>query len=240
MSALQWALLVVGAAAVIAIYVISRREKTLPKSWAPPGGTARGGGLKLPGQDQLDMFSAGDKQGQFDEFGVGRPRLRSETGEDGQPHEDGASEAEAPAPPAKVFEEKIVNLLIVQGQGAPIEGALIHQALAEQRLQYGDRKIYHRLDQGKTVFSVASLVKPGTLDPAEQQQLATPGLTVFMVLPGPTRPRQALQDMIATTRALAEQLGADVFDGTRQPFGNEAQRVLITELEAWAKRNGLS
>lgn len=237
MSALQWALLVLGAAAVIAIYVISRREKSLPKGWEPPGSSPRGS-IKLPGQDQLDMFSAGDRPGQFDEFGVGRPRRRTEQ-EAAAQAEAAASEAE-PVSPAKVFEEKIVNLLVVQGQGAPLDGAAVHQALAEQRLQYGERKIYHRLDQGKIVFSVASLVKPGTLDPAEQQTLVTPGLTVFMVLPGPTRPRLALQDMIATTRALAEQLGAEVFDATRQPFGNDAQRVLITELEAWAKRNGLS
>lgn len=239
MSPLQWALLVLGAAAVIAIYVINRREKTLPKSWTPPGGGARIGAPKLPGQDQLDMFSAGSS-GQFDEFGVGRPRPRQEPGfGPASDTAEAANEAVSEAP-AKVFEEKIVHLLIAQREGAVIDGALIHQALGEQRLQYGDRKIYHRLDQGKAVFSVASLVKPGTLDPAEQASLATPGLTVFMVLPGPTRPRLALQDMIATTRALAEQLDGEVFDASRQPFNTDAQRILITELEAWAKRNGLS
>ena len=234
MSPLQWALLVVGVVAVVAIYVINRRERSLPKDWSPPGANTRGS-PKLPGQDQLDMFNSSSvAPGQFDEFGVGKPRVRHD-GSD----VPASADNDVPAAPAKVFEEKIVTLLLAQPQGQPLVGAQVHHALSEQRLQFGERKIYHRLDKNRVVFSVASLVKPGTLDPAEQQQLATPGLTVFMVLPGPTQPRLALQDMIATTRALAEDLGCEVFDATRQPFNSEAQRVLITELDAWAKRNGL-
>lgn len=237
MSALQWALLVVGVIAVIAIYVINRREKSLPKDWAPPGGNARIGAPKLPGQDQLDMFS-GSGGGQFDEFGVGKPRARQEPGlGESAP---AAAAQDQPAAPTAVVEEKIVTLLIAQPQGAAIDAVLLHQVLADERLQFGEHRIYHRIDQNRPVFSVASLIKPGTLDPAEQAALATPGLTVFMVLPGPMRPRAALQDMIAITRTLAERLGCEVFDSNRQPFGSEAQRVLITELEAWARRNGLS
>src|SRR3546814_6634646 len=81
MSALQWALLVLGAVAVIAIYVTSRRGDRLPKHWTPPGASG-GRAPKLPGQDQMDMFDASKSapKGEFDEFGVGKPRPRTEPG----------------------------------------------------------------------------------------------------------------------------------------------------------------
>lgn len=245
MSALQWALLVLGAVAVIAIYVTSRRGDRLPKQWTPPG-AAGARAPRLPTQDQMDMFDASKSasQGEFDEFGVGKPRKRTEPGFGnavpgetaplfGQPPQAAAPE------PAKVFEEKLVHLLIAEREGTAIFGPKIHQALAGQNLQYGDRKIYHRIANGEAVFSIASLIKPGTLDPAEQNHFSTPGLTVFMVLPNGARPTDSVRDLIATTRALAEQLNAEVFDANRQVFTAEAQRVLMAEVEAWAKRNGL-
>src|SRR3546814_19488806 len=92
---------------------------------------------------------------------------------------------------------------------------------------------------GEAVFSSASLIKPGTLDPAEQNKFSTPGLTVFMVLPTSTQPTDAVRDLVATTRALAEQLNAEVFDANRRVFTEEAKRVLMAAIEAWAKRIGL-
>ena len=87
------------------------------------------------------------------------------------------------------------------------------------------------------MFSVASLIKPGVLDPAEQQGFSTPGLTMFMLLPGPGRPQAALQDMITTAQALANALNAEVFDASRQPFTAESARQLQADVEAWAQRN---
>lgn len=241
MSALQWALLVLGAVAVVAIYLSSRSGSRLPKDWSPPGGKVGRPSLKLPGQDQADLF---DGKGDFDEFGVGRPRKRTapELGETGgAPAVEPASRTEPTldAPKKKVFEEKILTLLIAERQGAPIPGDKLHAALAARNLQYGDRKIYHRMDGDQILFSVASLIKPGTLDPAEQAQFSTRGLTVFALLPGAVAPRAVLLDMVGTARALAQDLNAEVFDASKQLFTAEAQRVLAAEVEAWAKRNGL-
>ena len=241
MSPLQWALLVLGAAAVIAIYWISRRDSRTLKKWEPPGLGGAAVAPKLPAKDQLDMFTRSGSE--FDEFGVGRPRKRTaptllNEGES-QPLFPDASKSVAAGPPKKVFEEKIVTLLIAEREGTAIFGPKIHQALESQGLVFGERKIYHKQNDDEPVFSVASLVKPGALDPSEQQRFSTPGLTMFMILPGPTKPQAALQDMVATARALAEQLNAEVFDASRQLFTADAQRVLVAEIETWARRNGL-
>jgi len=247
MSPLQWALLVLGAAAVIAIYWINRRDTRSLKQWEPPaaGGPAVGNPpapKNVPTKDQMDMFSRGGSE--FDEFGVGKPRKRMapSIGEgDPQallPERPKPARVDAAQPPKKVVEEKIVTLLIAEREGTAIFGSKIHAALASQGLNFGDRKIYHRLEGGKAVFSVASLVKPGILDPADAQ-FSTPGLSLFMVLPGPTHPKVALQDMIHTARELAAQLNAEVFDESRLSFNADAQRVLAAEVETWARRNGL-
>ncbi|HVT35138.1 MAG TPA: cell division protein ZipA C-terminal FtsZ-binding domain-containing protein, partial [Nevskiaceae bacterium] len=136
--------------------------------------------------------------------------------------------------------EKIFALLIAEREGTAIMGPKLHAALLQQSLQFGARKIYHRMSKGMVVFSVASLLKPGELDPAQAQGFSTPGLSVFMVLPGPIKPAAAYADMVATARALARSLNAEVFDSRKQLFGAEAERAQKVEIEEWARANRLA
>jgi len=199
---------------------------------------------------------------QYDEFGVGRPRRRSTPLLDTSPANDtrateplappaaapvasvppwvrAAPSAEpsahkaAPAPPK--VEQKIVALLIVERDGGLISGSKLHSALNAQGLQFGAKQIYHRLARNESVFAVASLTKPGVLIPTEAAQFSTPGLSAFMVLPGPVKPLTALHDMLATTQALARALNAEVYDSKKQPLSSETMRALQADVEAWAR-----
>ncbi|WP_428309225.1 cell division protein ZipA C-terminal FtsZ-binding domain-containing protein [Hydrocarboniphaga sp.] len=201
---------------------------------------------------------------QYDEFGVGRPRRRTMPSLDASPANDtrqtepsavpgagdkptsvppwvrtapsaapSAPKAAAAAPPK--VEQKIVALLIVERDGGMITGAKLHPALAAQGLQFGAKQIYHRLSRDESVFAVASLTKPGMLIPTEAAQFATPGLSTFMVLPGPVKPLNALHDLLATTQALARALNAEVYDSKKQPLTSETMRALQADVEAWAR-----
>ncbi|MDB5970760.1 MAG: Cell division protein ZipA [Hydrocarboniphaga sp.] len=199
---------------------------------------------------------------QYDEFGVGRPRRRTMPSLEASPANDTrAAElgtAAASQPPASVppwvraapsaapsapraagappkVEQKIVALLIVEREGGMISGTKLHSALAAQGLQFGAKQIYHRLAREESVFAVASLTKPGMLIPAEATQFATPGLSSFMVLPGPVKPLNALHDMFSTTQALARALNAEVYDSKKQPLTSETMRALQADVEAWAR-----
>ena len=129
----------------------------------------------------------------------------------------------------------IVALLIVERNGGVITGNKLHSALAAQGLVFGAKQIYHRLARNESVFAVASLTKPGVLLPAEATQFSTPGLSAFMVLPGPVKPLNALHDMLATTQALARALNAEVYDSKKQPLTSETMRALQADVEAWAR-----
>lgn len=146
-----------------------------------------------------------------------------------------ASASATPPTAAPKVEQKIVALLIVERDGGVISGTRLHAALSAQGLVYGAKQIYHRQVRNESVFAVASLTKPGMLVPDEAAQFSTPGLSTFMVLPGPVKPLNALHDMLATTQALARALNAEVYDAKKQPLSSETMRALQADVEAWAR-----
>ena len=244
MSPLQWALLIFAVLAVIAIYLFSRRDRRALDRHEPEADSP----LLPPARErQLDIFGAEGQQ--FDEFGVGKARRvepRMDTGADPAPpmvQAPGPSVAPIAVQPRvaptadKPPSQKIISLLIAEREGTQIHGIDLHRALDAQGLQFGARQIYHRLSNGEPVFSVASLLKPGHLDPAMAEDFTTPGLTLFMVLPGPVRGSDAIRDMMSTADKLARALNAEVFDSKRQSFTPSSARSLQLEVDAWARNN---
>ncbi len=223
MTPLNWAVLIVGLGAAVLVWWLSRRNRDT--------GTESIESLRSRANDkQLDMFTSTQ---QFDEFGVGKPRPAKVA-----PRLDGAptsSQAPRSEPP-----QKIIALLIAEREGTHIFGPQVHAALRQHGLEFGAKQIYHRLADGESVYSVASLLKPGFIDPAEEQSFSTPGLSMFMVLPGPLPPVSTFREMLATAQSLAQSLNASVYDMRRQPLSPEASLKLEREVEQWARQNPMS
>lgn len=251
MTTLQWALLLLGVGIAAALILSSRRERRLLERSVNAAQRTRAG----VGQDwtpPLPPDMGGQTGLNFDEYGVGKPRKRSAPEVHPSPKKESARTPAAarltpptvgpkPEPtgaPVKppVPAEKLIALYIAEHEGTNILGPKIHAALQAQGLSFGGKKIYHRLSDDQPVFSVASLVKPGTLDPDEAVDFSTPGLSVFMQLPGPNQPELALQDMLGTARQLARALNAELYDTEqRQPLTPERERVLQTQVRDWAR-----
>lgn len=241
MSALQWALLLLGLGIVVLLVASNRREKKARERAAAPAlsPAARDWGMEpsmtRPTEAARPEVKPLAPAVLFDEHGVGKPRtLRPGSG----PARVAPEISGTPAPAATERPpEKVVGLYIAEHEGTNILGPKIHRALQERGLRYGLKRIYHRLEGEQPVFSVASLVKPGALDPAEAEGFATPGLSVFMVLPGPTRAVAAFQDMLDTARGLARALNAELYDSEqRAPLTLERERALHEQVEEWARR----
>lgn len=98
-------------------------------------------------------------------------------------------------------------------------GTTIRQILEGCGMEYGDLEIYHRHEEADTrtpvQFSVASAVSPGTLTPGEMDSMATPGLSFFMSLPGPSEPVQAFDFMLETANTVVRNLGGELRDEHR-------------------------
>lgn len=225
MSTLQWALLLLGVGIAAALIWSSRREKKARERLnapAPPP-ASRDWGASEPAPPV-------QRSTQFDDLGVGKPRpaVPPRTAPTVAP-------TVAPAPPA--VPELLVGLYIAEHEGTNILGPKIHAALRDCGLRFGAKRIYHRFQGEHAVFSVASLVKPGALDPAEAEGFATPGLSVFLQLPGPLQPVAAFQDMLDTARGLARALKAELYDSEqRAPLSAERERALHQQVEEWARR----
>lgn len=259
MGELQWALLIVCVGMVVALYVLSRRGKNGTSdhddsdSLLPP---------REHGGDQLDLLAPRSDAG-YDEYGVGRKRKRGDGQPDGAPQP--VREPPAPsmatllnplpgqtpvsprvpqeAPPATAavpLSTKMVALIIAPTEEIDLQGPQLHAALAAQGLRFGEGEVYHRSIGGRAVFSVASLIKPGKLIPADADSFSTKGLTVVMNLPGPVTPAVALDDMLVTTRALASALKAEIFDARRQRLTDEVASALKDEINDWARARKLS
>jgi cell division protein ZipA len=86
-----------------------------------------------------------------------------------------------------------------------VDGAKLKSLLESANLRHGKYSIYHRMhDDGSSLFSVASMVEPGTFDTAAMVGTQYPGVTIFMQLPGPIDGNEMFAQMLACGRQLEQ------------------------------------
>jgi len=107
---------------------------------------------------------------------------------------------------------KIVALRLSAG-ATKVEGAHLKSVLEEAGLRHGKYGIYHRIaDDGTTLFSVASMVEPGTFDPYAMAGLLFPGVTLFMQLPGEVPGDEKFTQLLACARQIEQAIGGQLRD----------------------------
>ena len=136
--------------------------------------------------------------------------------------------------------ERIVTLFVAARPGEMLGGSDVVVAAEKAGLEFGDMGIFHRLVSGKTaegpVFSMANMVKPGNFDMSKLDGLETPGVTLFMTLPGPLPALDAWEMLLPTAQRLAELLDATVLDEERNALGRQRIAHLRDELRAWDRK----
>ncbi len=129
---------------------------------------------------------------------------------------------------------RIVVLHVACKDGQFFNGEEIHAALRECKLQFGMQDVYHRITEQngvpEPVYSVANMLKPGFLNPDEAADLQTPGLALFMALPGPLDGVPACKEMMETANRLAELLHGEVLDDKRSLLKRQTAQYLLDEI----------
>jgi cell division protein ZipA len=111
---------------------------------------------------------------------------------------------------------RLILQVVVIAKGEPFEDQRIREALATVDMRYGDMNIYHRQnDRGQALFSLASMVEPGTFPAKADSEFHTPGLVMFTQLPGVQDGLAIYSDMLFTAERLAAMLNAELRDETR-------------------------
>lgn len=120
--------------------------------------------------------------------------------------------------PRRVERRKIIALrLAASSQRFP--GEALRTAMEEESLQFGRYDVFHRLhDDGESIFSVASMMEPGTFDLEHMAGQQYSGVTMFAQLPGPIPGVHALRDLVACGKRLQETLGGTLQDERGVPL----------------------
>ncbi len=139
-------------------------------------------------------------------------------------------------------EQLILALHVASRDQHGFAGTEVLAALQSAGLRYGQYQVFHRLhndDMQQSVFSVANMLEPGVLEPEALSRMRLPGVTLFLLLPGPQNGVAACADMLATARTLARRLDGDVLEENRSILTTQAaQRIRERILEFQGRVNG--
>ncbi len=130
-------------------------------------------------------------------------------------------------------EQKIVTLRLVAKNHGAINGEELALNLRGIGMRHGKFGIYHRYegsDEDRVIFSAASLVEPGTFDLKNLKEQEIPGISLFMVLPGPIDGAQAFDLMMTAARALSQSLNAELLDESGSTLSIQRERYLREEV----------
>ena len=156
------------------------------------------------------LFEASDGEANAAWHG-GEPSLGEVTDPDSRAYgvSDGPTITEAP--------QMTVILTVLAPKNQPFQGIRILEVAQAASLRFNARQgtldmLCDSDDDDPRLFRIAHLREPGVFEPDTVQTLATPGLLMFMELPGPLSEVAAVDRMLATARHLAQQLGGMICD----------------------------
>jgi len=148
----------------------------------------------------------------------------------------------APDPvPVPALPDKIVTIRLMSRASRPFPAEDLVLALRDAGLRHGRFGIFHHFAAGHErdpVFSVASLVEPGSFDLTRLQSDAYPGVSLFMGLPGPVDGVAAFDAMLNAARQVAARLGGDLVDEQGSTLSVQRERYLREEVIQFQHRRG--
>lgn len=133
---------------------------------------------------------------------------------------------------------EVIVINVLARNGAQFAGDDLLEAFLRNGLKFGEMNIFHRVQpMSKEVqFSVASAVEPGTFDLSNMEAFRTPGVSFFMQMPGPERPLEVFEDMLAVTRDVAASLGADLKDEHQSVMTSQTIQHCRSRIEDFSRK----
>jgi len=222
---LRWILTAIGVALIIGVYLWSRRDRS------GPGDDFR----REPGFGERESAWSGFEDDEAEALPVipPGPALAGES-----PAE--ALESDTPELPPE-GEQLIVALRLRSRHPDGFHGTDLIKAFSAEGLEFGRFGAFHSLDERRrSRFLVASLVEPGSFEIEKMHELECPGVSMFMVLPGPREPLVALDAMLVCARRLAERLDAEVLDDKGNALTMQQAGWLREQVIEYHRRSKLS
>ncbi|MDH3578294.1 MAG: cell division protein ZipA [Gammaproteobacteria bacterium] len=147
--------------------------------------------------------------------------------------EPGSGDAPVSETSVENLPQKIVTLRIVAREKKAFNGEDLVLSMRGIGLRHGKFGIFHRYDgndETRTIFSAASLVEPGSFDLANIKDQEIPGISLFLVLPGPVDSVESFDLMMAAARALSQSLNGELLDESGSTLSIQRERYLREEI----------
>lgn len=254
MDLLRWILLALVVALVAGIYLFESARRRRRDAAADPllddedaalleGLAAHHGDDYVLGDDDLPSISAGrERAARLDPDDLPSLSAARDNRDDGPlrrkdfppPRKESRVYTVDPGP-REPADELIVVLNVMAEPGHQFTGPEIQEAMAEVEAEFGEMQVFHHygvaeMRAATPIFSIANILEPGVFDPARMETLETPGLCLFMRLPGPVDGAVAFELMLNTGQRLAAYLGGELRDDTRsvltqQNIGRLRERI---------------
>ncbi|MGB5489811.1 MAG: cell division protein ZipA [Woeseiaceae bacterium] len=207
MDGLRWLLLFFGILVIAGVYIYSRRARNSIE------------------EDTADVRRV-EPTLQLDAEGSD---TREPAADISEPSDDEVITAE----PAESLPQKIVTLRLVAHEKSAFKGDELILSLRGIGLRHGKFGIFHRYDgndESRTIFSAASLIEPGSFDLANIKDQQIPGISLFLVLPGPIDSVEAFDLMMAAARTLTQSLDGELLDESGSTLSIQRERYLREEI----------
>lgn len=125
-----------------------------------------------------------------------------------------------------------VNVVARDGQ---FEGRDIQRVAERLGLRLAPDGIYHAVEGEASLFTLANL-EAGPFTPERLKGMVTRGLTLVIDVPRVAAGGAAFDRMMRTANEVAAELGGDVVDDNRAPFGAEAAAIIRSQIEQFQAR----
>jgi cell division protein ZipA len=210
MDGLRWLLLLFGVLVVAGVYIYSRRQP----------------------RDGEDSPSLPHKSPTFGGDTTGPPESIAQSDDTDEAADDVASDDDA--------QQKIVTLRLVARNRGTFRGDELILSLRGIGMRHGKFGIFHRIDgddEDRIIFSAASLVEPGSFNFDNIKEQEIPGISLFLILPGPVEGVEAFDMMIAAARTLGQSLHGELLDESGSTLSIQRERYMREEIVQFEHSN---
>ncbi|HEY9254126.1 MAG TPA: cell division protein ZipA [Stenotrophomonas sp.] len=230
MAMMRLGIFIAGVLLVVAIFLFGRPKKP------PQGRRVDNEPAPTTARDRREPVIAGQAPGEDGDYSseaVSQPELGLEAA-------DAAAISDLGKRPTQDF-DKIVSLFVAAKAGQVLRGEDIVVAAEKTGLTFGHMGVFHRLVEGHPergpIFSMASILKPGSFDMANIRTMETPAIAFFLTLPAPLTALDAWEKMLPTVQRMAELLEGVVLDDSRNALGRQRIAHIRDELRAYDRQH---